>query len=266
MKEEKNDTTSNKPDNTNKIDETNNNNITAENSKKENTTTEVKNEEKAKVEEIKSEGKDENREKVEGVKINIQNTENTNIKDAKSENTNTTNNKPNVTHLNDDIIRKHCQNPSIIPEESETEDEKPKSDNDEDNVKRPTNMLKRLSDSNVNSSFHSKIYAAEGQSNEENSLKNRKFSLDSNSKNHIVNDTVDVCTPLQSIDNPYEERTEDSKKKDNSIFLTDHSAIPLPSYYERLQNEVQLMMRLDHPNIIKIYQVIESEDETLIVM
>lgn len=32
------------------------------------------------------------------------------------------------------------------------------------------------------------------------------------------------------------------------------------------QSEVQLMMRLDHPNIIKVYQVIESEEESLIVM
>ena len=30
--------------------------------------------------------------------------------------------------------------------------------------------------------------------------------------------------------------------------------------------EVRLMMRLDHPNIIKIYQVIDSEDEAYIVM
>jgi len=95
----------------------------------------------------------------------------------------------------------------------------------------------------------------------------RKFSLDSNAKNHIVNDTEDVCTPLQNInDNSNSEKSSDNKVGDNSIFLKDHSVIPLPSYYQRLQNEVQLMMRLDHPNIIKIYQVIESEEETLIVM
>jgi len=273
-KEEQNDTTSNKPENTNKIDAANNNSAKPEDSKKENTTTETKTDEKTKVEEtkveeVKSEAKDENKEKVDEEKINIKNAEN-----IKSENTNTennnirsTNNKPSEIHLNDNVIRKHGQNPSIIPEESETEDEnaeKIKADNG--SVKKASNVFKRLSDSNINSSFHSKVYVTEGQSNDENSLKNRKFSLDSNSKNHIVNNTVDVCTPLQSIDNPYEERTEDSKMKDNSIFLTDHSAIPLPSYYERLQNEVQLMMRLDHPNIIKIYQVIESEDETLIVM
>lgn len=107
----------------------------------------------------------------------------------------------------------------------------------------------------------------------------RKFSLDSNVKNHTVNDTKDVCTPLQNIDNNSSSCDNSTRydnsiscdntsidSKDNSIFLKDHSLIPLPSYYERLQNEVQLMMRLDHPNIIKIYQVIESEDETLIVM
>ncbi|ORY52764.1 Pkinase-domain-containing protein, partial [Neocallimastix californiae] len=35
---------------------------------------------------------------------------------------------------------------------------------------------------------------------------------------------------------------------------------------EIYRKRLQLMMRLDHPNIIKIYQVIESEEETLIVM
>ena len=33
-----------------------------------------------------------------------------------------------------------------------------------------------------------------------------------------------------------------------------------------LEIEVQLIMRLNHPNIIKVYQVLDSEDECLIVM
>lgn len=37
-------------------------------------------------------------------------------------------------------------------------------------------------------------------------------------------------------------------------------------FIDKLQNEVQLMMRLCHPNIIKVYQVIESEKECYIVM
>lgn len=38
------------------------------------------------------------------------------------------------------------------------------------------------------------------------------------------------------------------------------------AFINGLQKEVQLMMRLCHPNIIKIYQVIESESECYIVM
>ena len=34
----------------------------------------------------------------------------------------------------------------------------------------------------------------------------------------------------------------------------------------KMELEVQLMMRLDHPNIVKIYQVIESDAELFIVM
>jgi serine/threonine protein kinase len=38
------------------------------------------------------------------------------------------------------------------------------------------------------------------------------------------------------------------------------------SFIDDLQKEVQLMMRLKHPNIVSIYQVIESENECYIVM
>lgn len=30
--------------------------------------------------------------------------------------------------------------------------------------------------------------------------------------------------------------------------------------------EIQLIMRLNHPNIIKVYQIFDSEDECLVVM
>lgn len=38
------------------------------------------------------------------------------------------------------------------------------------------------------------------------------------------------------------------------------------SFIEKLENEVQLLMRLDHPNVIKTYQVIDSEEECFVVM
>jgi serine/threonine protein kinase len=38
------------------------------------------------------------------------------------------------------------------------------------------------------------------------------------------------------------------------------------SFISKLENEVQLLMRLDHPNVIKTYQVIDSEEECYIVM
>jgi len=117
----------------------------------------------------------------------------------------------------------------------------------------PLHLNRKFSVDSNNQSTHSKVSFTT----------DRRFSLDSNVTYHTVNDTADVCTPLKDIENG---SSNDSEEKDKSVFLTDHSVIPLPSYYERLQNEVQLMMRLDHPNIIKIYQVIESEEETLIVM
>ncbi|KAJ3106347.1 Map microtubule affinity-regulating kinase [Phlyctochytrium bullatum] len=39
-----------------------------------------------------------------------------------------------------------------------------------------------------------------------------------------------------------------------------------PSFMSTLQLEVQLLMRLDHPNIINLYQVMETEDECFVVM
>ncbi|KAJ3093874.1 Map microtubule affinity-regulating kinase, partial [Phlyctochytrium planicorne] len=40
----------------------------------------------------------------------------------------------------------------------------------------------------------------------------------------------------------------------------------LKSFMSTLQLEVQLLMRLDHPNVINLYQVMETEDECFVVM
>jgi serine/threonine protein kinase len=43
--------------------------------------------------------------------------------------------------------------------------------------------------------------------------------------------------------------------------------LPKPNgVMSRLNDEVKLLMRLNHPNIIKVYQVIDSEHECFIVM
>ena len=41
---------------------------------------------------------------------------------------------------------------------------------------------------------------------------------------------------------------------------------PQPDFVSKLQPEVQLMLRLDHPHIVKVFQVIDTEDECFIVM
>ena len=39
-----------------------------------------------------------------------------------------------------------------------------------------------------------------------------------------------------------------------------------PALLREMENEVKLLMRLNHPNIIKTYQIIDSEKETFVVM
>ncbi|TPX60237.1 hypothetical protein PhCBS80983_g01904 [Powellomyces hirtus] len=41
---------------------------------------------------------------------------------------------------------------------------------------------------------------------------------------------------------------------------------PVPTFVSQLQLEVQLIMRLDHPNVIRLYQVMETEEECFVVM
>lgn len=40
----------------------------------------------------------------------------------------------------------------------------------------------------------------------------------------------------------------------------------VPLFIKELQTEVQLLMRLDHPNIIKIFEVLDTEDECYVIM
>lgn len=49
------------------------------------------------------------------------------------------------------------------------------------------------------------------------------------------------------------------KKSEGNLHLA-------PTLVQRLSAEVQLLMRLDHPNIIRLYQVLESEDECYVIM
>jgi len=55
------------------------------------------------------------------------------------------------------------------------------------------------------------------------------------------------------------------KKKSEPVPEVDPASVQ-PSYLAVIQLEVQLLMRLDHPNVIKLYQMVESEDECYIVM
>jgi serine/threonine protein kinase len=44
------------------------------------------------------------------------------------------------------------------------------------------------------------------------------------------------------------------------------SEVAQPSYLAVIQLEVQLLMRLDHPNVIKLHQMVETDDECYVVM
>ncbi|KAJ3167899.1 Serine/threonine-protein kinase par-1 [Geranomyces variabilis] len=46
----------------------------------------------------------------------------------------------------------------------------------------------------------------------------------------------------------------------------DSPEAPVPTFVSQLQLEVQLLMRLDHPNVIRLYQVMETEEECFVVM
>lgn len=46
----------------------------------------------------------------------------------------------------------------------------------------------------------------------------------------------------------------------------EHNQPLVPSFIASLQLEVQLLMRLNHPNVIRLYQVMETDDECYVVM
>lgn len=52
----------------------------------------------------------------------------------------------------------------------------------------------------------------------------------------------------------------------NIVTEQDPSTLSTINFINKLENEVQLLMRLDHPNVIRTYQVIDSEDECHVVM
>lgn len=56
-------------------------------------------------------------------------------------------------------------------------------------------------------------------------------------------------------------KDEDDKKKEAQQ-IKEHGESPL----NRLSKEVKLLMRLDHPNIIRLHQVIDTEEELYIIM
>ncbi|KAJ3125508.1 Serine/threonine-protein kinase par-1 [Nowakowskiella sp. JEL0407] len=68
-------------------------------------------------------------------------------------------------------------------------------------------------------------------------------------------------------------RSDDKGRKEKEVEKGTGSDIPggvetgkTSSFVSSLQTEVQLLMRLDHPNVIRLYQVMESEDECFVVM
>ncbi|KAJ3390542.1 Serine/threonine-protein kinase par-1 [Chytriomyces hyalinus] len=56
------------------------------------------------------------------------------------------------------------------------------------------------------------------------------------------------------------------KEKESADEAKKGIAQDAPSFVASLQLEVQLMMRLDHPNVINLYSIMETEDECFVVM
>ncbi|KAJ3347403.1 Map microtubule affinity-regulating kinase [Entophlyctis luteolus] len=70
---------------------------------------------------------------------------------------------------------------------------------------------------------------------------------------------ISPSSPLQRAQNGFDSSPEDVDRKPPSV-------PEAPSFISALQLEVQLMMRLDHPNIINLYSIMETEDECYVVM
>ncbi|TPX33232.1 hypothetical protein SmJEL517_g03808 [Synchytrium microbalum] len=67
-------------------------------------------------------------------------------------------------------------------------------------------------------------------------------------------------------DKPDEKPASPDKKKAKDTKRAESSSKKPSSFLSHLQAEVQLIMRLDHPNVIKIYQVLDTEEECFVVM
>ncbi|KAJ3352887.1 Serine/threonine-protein kinase par-1 [Entophlyctis luteolus] len=66
-------------------------------------------------------------------------------------------------------------------------------------------------------------------------------------------------SPLQKAQNQFDSAADDADRKPPA-------GPEAPPFITALQLEVQLMMRLDHPNIINLYSIMETEDECYVVM
>jgi serine/threonine protein kinase len=56
------------------------------------------------------------------------------------------------------------------------------------------------------------------------------------------------------------------REKETGIKEEEEPQQLVPSFISGLQLEVQLLMRLNHPNVIRLYQVIETDDECYVIM
>lgn len=64
-----------------------------------------------------------------------------------------------------------------------------------------------------------------------------------------------------------EEKAKKRREREEKTGIKEEHEEPLvPAFISGLQLEVQLLMRLNHPNVIRLYQVIETDEECYVVM
>lgn len=61
-------------------------------------------------------------------------------------------------------------------------------------------------------------------------------------------------------------RLKKAREKETGVKEQDDDQELVPSFITGLQLEVQLLMRLNHPNVIRLYQVIETDEECYVIM
>jgi 5'-AMP-activated protein kinase catalytic alpha subunit len=61
-------------------------------------------------------------------------------------------------------------------------------------------------------------------------------------------------------------RLKKEREKETGVKEEDEDQQLVPSFISGLQLEVQLLMRLNHPNVIRLYQVIETDEECYVIM